>query len=98
MCVRSGWMSSSYPGPQTSTQQGAVGHQPAPVADEHAQQVELDRGQVDELGVAAHRAGGEVDLEAVHHDLRLVLGAARCAASAACRRATSSRAPNGLVT
>ena len=80
--------------PPDLDEQRAVGHQPAAVARERAQQVELDRRQVDLLAVAAHGAGGEVDLEAVGVDRRLVgAGAARAAqrGRAAARPARAAR-------
>jgi hypothetical protein len=40
-----------------------VGHQPAAVADEHPQELELGRRQVDFRAIATDEAGGEVDLQ-----------------------------------
>ena len=79
-------------------EQGAVGQQPAAVAHERAQEVELDRRQVDLLAVAAHHAGVEVDEQPVDLDRRLARRVAHAPQRGAASRATSSRGPNGLVT
>ena len=78
-------------------QQRAVGHQPAAVLGQRPQQLELGRGQVDRLAVAAHGPCGEVDLEALGDDRGSeASGLAR--RSTASSRATSSGGPKGLVT
>src|SRR5262245_43196901 len=46
-------------------QQRAVGEQAAAVGGQRAQEVELDRRQVDRLAVDADRVGGEVEAQAV---------------------------------
>jgi hypothetical protein len=51
-----------------------VREQPAAVAHQHAQQVELDRREVHRLAVTAHGAIGEIDLETVGGDHRLAAG------------------------
>src|SRR5664279_4314036 len=52
----------------------AVCHQPAAVAHEHAQQLELDRREVNGLSVASHDAPGQIDLQTLDDDARLLLG------------------------
>ena len=52
-------------------QQRAVGHQPPAVDGQRAQELELDRGQVDLGAVDAHGVRGEVELEPVGAQHRL---------------------------
>ena len=66
--------------------------QPPAVAHERAQQLVLDRGEVDLLAVAAHDPRGEVDLEAVGADGRLVVGLAGAAQDRAQARDELARA------
>ena len=58
-----------------------MGQQAPAVADQHAQQVELDRREVDLLAAAADHPRGEVDSQPVRFDDRLTgLGVRRGAA------------------
>ena len=78
-------------------QQRAMSHQPPAVAREHAQQLELDRRQVDLLAVAVNAwAATSISSPSARSTGSSGVGAAR--RSAASRRATSSREPNGFVT
>src|SRR5262249_6181117 len=56
-------------------EQLAVGHQPPAISRQRAQQLELDRGQMDLLALAPDDARGEVDPQAVGLDARLALAA-----------------------
>src|SRR3954465_3218824 len=84
MCVRSVWVSSAYAGPQTSEssmrcvgrRQDGVRERAAAVGHEGAQQVELDRGQVDLRAIPPDDARRQVDLEPVDGDRRLARGPA----------------------
>src|ERR1700722_14233475 len=53
-----------------------MGHQSAPIAYEHAQQVKLDRGQVHVLSAPTHDTCGQVDLQVSDRNARLLLRAA----------------------
>ena len=53
-----------------------MGEQAPAVAHEHAQEVELDRCEMDGLSVDPDQPGGEVDLESVQPHRRLVGGLA----------------------
>src|SRR4249920_1309885 len=60
-------------GPPYLLEEGPVREQPPRVLGQRAQQLELDRSQVDLLAVAADAVRGQVDLEAVGADHRLLL-------------------------
>ena len=98
MCVRSAACRRAYAGPQTSVSSARWVISRPRLRSERAQQVELDRGQVDlarRRGAPCARRGRS---RARRPRSRARPGLARARRSAACRRATSSRGPNGLVT